>query len=63
MSSNGSDNYAALETALREAIIFGNCGDSAAFDKRLNQAADILTNSFSHSNCSQVENTTYDTKT
>ncbi|CAF1637073.1 unnamed protein product [Adineta ricciae] len=63
MSSNGGDNYAALETALREAIIFGNCGDSAAFDKRLDHAANILTNSFSYSTCSQVDSTTYETKT
>ncbi|CAF1028663.1 unnamed protein product [Adineta ricciae] len=63
MSSNGSDNYAALETALRDAIIFGNSGNSTAFDKCLDHAANILTNSFSYSTCSQVDSTAYETKT
>lgn len=63
MSSNSGDNPGALETALREAIVFSNFGNSASFNERLDHAANILMNSFSYSDCTQPENKDHEKKT
>lgn len=63
MSSNSGDNRGALDTTLREAIVFGSFGNSTSFNERLDHAANILMNSFSYSDCTQPENNDHEKKT
>ncbi|UJR20434.1 hypothetical protein I4U23_023565 [Adineta vaga] len=62
MSSYNNNSYDRLEEAMNGMIVSANSGQSDLFNAYCNQGMNILSNSFSSSNCSQSGSGSYDNK-